>query len=496
MKLRVSFVQIVQPVIAGGQDEPPGAARPESGLIHFQLDGIQDRLLAHRLHNAAGSQHRKPALDPDVGVECVLCHLFPALDGDGHGKAAGVAGALGFPLQGLGDHLPGHMVDGSFPHRLVQPGLGHPAHALAAGDADLGGIGQQFYGGDHGQAGGHIHIIPAVLLNGAFGSGSGGAAVQRSHLHHDALRRAQGNALRGMAGEQEPRGPRRTQRRAGAGGVPAAEQLLPTANVMFKLWPGRLFRAEHGLVLLLGQAVQRPDVLRGKGLLWGQHPRNAVRKHADHRVRDLLRHVQLVQADDHGQPLLMGQFLQDGQQLDLALDIQKRGRLVQQQNSGLLADGTGQQNALALAVADAVEIPVCQRGSPHQFQRVPHGLPVGIGQDAQPPGIGDAPGGGKLKAGSQLGAAGMGQHQGQLPGPGRAGVIGQAAAIQQDSPAQGGQLARQRFEQSGFARAVWPDEGQDLPRHRPQRDAGSKGRTAIADGQFFRFTAVFHRTPS
>ena len=277
---------------------------------------------------------------------------------------------------------------------------------------------------------------------------------------------------------------------------PAAEQLLPTADVMFKLWPGRLFRAEHGLVLLLGQAVQRPDVLRGKGLLWGQHPRNAVREHADHRIRDLLRHVQLVQADDHGQPLLMGQFLQDGQKLDLSLDIQKRGRLVQQQNSGLLADGTGQQNALALAVADAVEIPARQRGSPHQFQRIPHGLPVGIGQDAQPPGIGDAPGGGKLKAGSQLGAAGMGQHQGQLPGPGCAGVIGQTAAIQQDSPAQGGQLACQRFEQGGFSRAVWPDEGQDLPRHRPQRDAGSKGRAAIADGQFFRFTAVFHRTPS
>ena len=81
------------------------------------------------------------------------------------------------------------------------------------------------------------------------------------------------------------------------------------------------------------------------------------------------------------------------------------------------------------------------------------------------------------------------------PGAGPA-VIGQAAAIQQDSPAHGGQLARQRFEQGGFARAVWPDEGQDLPRHRPQRDAGSKGRAAIADGQLFRFTAVFHRTPS
>ena len=56
----------------------------------------------------------------------------------------------------------------------------------------------------------------------------------------------------------------------------------------------------------------------------------------------------------------MGQLLQDGQQLDLALDIQKRGRLVQQQNSGLLADGAGQQNALALAVAEGGEVPLLQ----------------------------------------------------------------------------------------------------------------------------------------
>ena len=164
------------------------------------------------------------------------------------------------------------MVDGGGTNGLVEAGFGHPAHTSAAVDADVRAARQQLHCGDHRQAGGHIHIIPAVLLNGAFGTGSGGAAIQRGHLHHDALRRAQGNALRGMAGEQEPRGPRCTQRRAGAGGVSAAEQFLPTADVMFKLWPGRLFRAEHGLVLLFGQAVQRPDVLRGKGLLWGQHP--------------------------------------------------------------------------------------------------------------------------------------------------------------------------------------------------------------------------------
>ena len=46
-----------------------------------------------------------------------------------------------------------------------------------------------------------------------------------------------------------------------------------------------------------------------------------MRRNADHRVRDLLRHVQLVQGDNDRKLLLMRQLLQDGQQLYLAFYI-------------------------------------------------------------------------------------------------------------------------------------------------------------------------------
>ena len=179
----------------------------------------------------------------------------------------------------------------------------------------------------------------------------------------------------------------------------------------------------------------------------------------------------------------MGQLLQDGQQLDLALDVQKGGGLVQQQHFGLLADGTGQQNTLTLAVTDAVEVPVREMRSSGNFQCILHGLPVGVGQNAQPPGVRDAPGGGKLKAGGQLGAAGVGHHQGHLPGALRAGVVCKALSVQQDSAPLRGQLGRQRLEEGRFARTVGSDEGEDAPLFGSEADVLHQRRFAVADGK-------------
>ena len=260
----------------------------------------------------------------------------------------------------------------------------------------------------------------------------------------------------------------------------------------------RRFRgAEQRFVLLPAQAVEGLDVLRRKSLLGRQNAGDALGGDADHGVRDLLRHVQLVQADEDGKVLRVGQRLQDAQQLDLALDVQKRRRLVQQDDFRLLADGAGQQDALALAVADAVEVPLRESGSPHQSQRVAHGLPVGLGEEAQPPGVGDAPGCGKLEAGGQLGAAGVGEHEGEPLCAGAAGVGGQILSVQQHCAAHGGQLARQCFEQGGFARAVRPDEGQDLPWSDAQRDMLGQRCFAVADGEVLCLAGKFvHRAPS
>ena len=114
-----------------------------------------------------------------MGVEGAPGYLLAAGDGDGHGKAAGVTGGFRLPAQRLGDHLPGHMVDGGLPDRLVQPGLCHPAYPHAAGNAYLRSAGQQRNRGSHRQAGGHVHIIAAVLFNSTFRTVGSGAAVKQ-----------------------------------------------------------------------------------------------------------------------------------------------------------------------------------------------------------------------------------------------------------------------------------------------------------------------------
>ena len=68
----------------------------QGGLVDFQLQRIQQRLLAHRLHNAAGAQHRQTAFDPQVRVKSALSGLFAALDADDHRETAAVTGGLGF----------------------------------------------------------------------------------------------------------------------------------------------------------------------------------------------------------------------------------------------------------------------------------------------------------------------------------------------------------------------------------------------------------------
>ena len=67
----------------------------------------------------------------------------------------------------------------------------------------------------------------------------------------------------------------------------------------------------------------------------------------------------------------------------------------------------------------------------HQLQRVLYLLFVLSGKDAQPPGVGDASCRRKLKAGGQLGAAGVGQHQRQLLRPSVAGNVGKLLPVQQ-----------------------------------------------------------------
>ena len=263
------------------------------------------------------------------------------------------------------------------------------------------------------------------------------------HLDYDALGGTQADAFWRVAGQQQTGRPRRPQRCAGAGGVAAAQQFLPAADVMLKFWFG-LF-AKQGSVLLVRKVEQAADIFPCKRLFGRKHAGNALWRDADDRVGQLLGQFQLMQGHDDGHILLVGQRLQNSHQLSLAFYIQKRRRLVQQQDLRLLADRPGQQYALALTVADFCEIPRGQFVCLHQMQGVTHLLLILIREDAQSPGVGVAAGGGHVKAGGQLGAGRVGQHQCQLAGACVGGVGGQRFSVQQYRAALGRQLPGQRF---------------------------------------------------
>ena len=286
-------MEIVQPVVARGEDEPPGRPCPKRGLPHLQLDGVEDGLLAHRLDDAAGAEDAEAAFHAHVGVEGALGCLGPALDGDGDIEAACISGRLRLLLQRLLYHGPGDVVDGGFAHRLVEAGLRHPAHPLAAVDAHLSGqFRPEGHTGNDRQAGGHVHIVAAVFADGARCPLARPAAEDRLHLHHDALRGAEGHRLRGAAGEEETGCARRPQRRAGAGGVAAAQELLTAADIVLKAGLprlGRLFRfTVQKSVLLVAQIINFTDVFPGKRLSGRHNVRDARRRDADDLIRDLL----------------------------------------------------------------------------------------------------------------------------------------------------------------------------------------------------------------
>ena len=243
---------------------------------------------------------------PDVTVEVVPgltaalsggavlgAHLGTALNGNRHGKTARITGGFGFFLQGLRDHLPGDMIDGGFAHRLVEAGLRHPAHPLAAVDAHLSGqLRPEGHTGNDRQAGGHVHIVAAVFADGALCPLARPAAEDRLYLHHDALRGAEGHRLRGTASEEETGCARRPQRRAGAGGVAAAQELLTAADIVLKAGLprlGGLFRfTVQKSVLLVAQIINFTDVFPGKRLSGRHNVRDARRRDADDLIRDLL----------------------------------------------------------------------------------------------------------------------------------------------------------------------------------------------------------------
>ena len=56
--------------------------------------------------------------------------------------------------------------------------------------------------------------------------------------------------------------------------------------------------------------------------------------------------------------LFLRHAAQDGEQLQLVANVQEGGRLIEDDDLRLLADGARQKDALALTIADGIEVPL------------------------------------------------------------------------------------------------------------------------------------------
>ncbi len=100
--------------------------------------------------------------------------------------------------------------------------------------------------------------------------------------------------------------PRSPQRGAGAGGVAAAQQFLPAADVMFKPGLGLRFAKQVPVQVHCSWPKRRSPwsggtvFFRANASFGRKHTGNALRRNADDRVGQLLRQLQLVQGHDDG----------------------------------------------------------------------------------------------------------------------------------------------------------------------------------------------------
>ncbi len=170
-------------------------------------------------------------------------------------------------------------------------------------------------------------------------------------------------------------------------------------------------------------------------------------------------------------------------------NIQIRSRLVEHDDFGLLTDGAGEQDPLALTVADSVERSVGEMPGMHSGQRPVHLLFVRIREDSETAGIGVAAHGGHVPAGHEFCLQTAGQHDSHISGQVRRGkliqVFRRQASLfgQKNISANRNELAGDGLEDRGLAGSVRTDQGHDLPPLHAYLNAADQGLSVITDDQ-------------
>ena len=142
--------------------------------------------------------------------------------------------------------------------------------------------------------------------------------------------------------------------------------------------------------------------------------------------------------------------------------VEERRRLIEQYHLRLLGDGAREQHALALAVADGVEVALGKLERVDGLHRFVHDALVLAAEHAEPSGVRVPAGCHNVAAGRELDLDALGEDHGELFGELAIGDRLHIPSLEKDLPPDRFQVTRDGLEQRGFARAVRADERDDL----------------------------------
>ncbi len=107
-------------------------------------------------------------------------------------------------------------------------------------------------------------------------------------------------------------------------------------------------------------AIDLLDDLRAEHLVRSSHGPRSACLHEQEPIASLRRQVEVVGHHHHREPSLRGQPAQQGQHLQLMVQVQKRRRLIQQQHPGFLDQGARDHGPLPFAARHLVQAPTRQ----------------------------------------------------------------------------------------------------------------------------------------
>ena len=201
-----------------------------------------------------------------------------------------------------------------------------------------------------------------------------------------------------------------------------------------------------------------------------------------HRVAERKGDVEVVGREEDALPLLAGQPPEQRRQRVAVRQVEKGGRLVQQDDGGVLRQHAGDHHPLAFAVGHAVHRLAGEPRHAHQLQRAFDDGAVGLLHAPDPVGVGGAPQRHDILAGEVGDADPVGSDESDGGGPLVGRERAQRAAAEFDLSRGDGTQPGQGPQQGAFARAVAADQGGQLPLSERGRNVFQQRAAAVGEG--------------